>query len=470
MTQQHFDLIVIGSGPGGYRAAILAALRGKQVAIVEKAQWGGCCLNRGCVPKKDWHHSARLISASRQFDRRGLSGPLSGDLAQAWQHQNEVVGRVRESYTHYLKRLGVSHFEGHGRFLDNHTIAIEGEKPGQTIGAEHLIIATGSEAIVPPPFELMAGRILSTDMLFDSPPPAGARVAIIGAGVIAAEFAFILKMFGKQIDWLGRSGLLRRSQFSPQALGVLRQGLSDHGIELVRYENLSDVRVTEESVTIEYDDRKLEVDWVLLATGRRPYTDQLGLENTEVEMNQAGFIQRNEHLQTSGEPHIYAIGDCTSAQMTANQALADASVAIENIINGNHRQQQPGRVPSAVYSAVELARIGMDEDEAEDEGFEPAVGFAAFETSPRAMGQDDEDGFVRILADMDSGEFLGGEVVGHEAGELITLLAQTENWQTALAEWGKMHVNHPTRAEELLNAVETMASKWGLNEFIYPEP
>ncbi len=204
---------------------------------------------------------------------------------------------------------------------------------------------------------------------------------------------------------------------------------------------------------------------MLFATGRRAHTADLGLENTAVVLDEKGFVQTDETLQTA-EPGIYAIGDVVGPYMNANQALADATIVIDNIL-GAERQREPLWVPELVYSAVELARVGMDDEQAEDAGFEPAVGFAAFETSPRALGQDDTRGFVRLLADMDSGEVLGGEIVGHEAGELIALLAQGGDRDSLLRRIAQAPVNHPSRAEELLNATETLAARWGLGEFVF---
>lgn len=465
--QQSFDITVIGSGPGGYRAAILAALRGKQVAIVEKADWGGCCLNRGCVPKKDWHHTATLLANSRGFAERGIQGTLRADIGAAWEHQEQVVASVRDSYVNYMKRLGVSAFQGHGRLLDAHTVEVSGEAGTETLDTEHVVLATGSSPRIPDGFEPQSGRILTTDMLFDEPVPEGERIAVIGSGVIGTEFAFILTMLGKQVHWVTRSRPLSKTRFSPQARRTLTEALERHGVRARIGATPSEARVTAHGVSLGFEDgADLEVDWVLLGTGRRPHTEGLGLEAVGIATDARGFIERGADLRTT-VPNIYAIGDVTSPQMTANQALADATVVVDNILGGQ-AEQAPNTVPEAVYSAVELARIGLEDDEAEDEGFEPAVGFAAFETSPRALGQGDTEGFVRLLADMDTGELLGGEIVGAEAAELIHLLA-TGDRQTALRRLAEARYNHPGRAEELQNAVETMASKWGLGEFVYDD-
>jgi len=207
------------------------------------------------------------------------------------------------------------------------------------------------------------------------------------------------------------------------------------------------------------------VDWVLLGTGREPSTDGLDLERAGVVCDAHGFVERDSHLRTAA-PNIYAIGDVAGHWMTANHALSDATIAVANIL-GEARIQDAIQVPMVVYSAVEMARVGLDDDAAEDAGFEPAVGFAAFETSPRALGQDEPEGFVRLLGDMDTGELLGGEIIGAEAGELIHLLTLAPDSATALAWLARGRWNHPTRAEEILNATETLAAKWNLQAQIF---
>lgn len=468
---ERYDITVIGSGPGGYRAAILAALRGKRVAIVEKGDWGGCCLNRGCVPKKDWHATAQLLAANEGFAARGLRGRLEPDLAAAWEHQEEVVRTVQGSYVDYMKRLGVEAVRGTASLRDAHTVAVAGEAGGapRTLESEHVILATGSAPHLPAGIDLVPDRVLTTDELFDAPPPAGAHVAVIGGGIIGTEFAFILRMLGKRVSWLTRSAPLSRTRFSPQARRTVMQALARHGIEPHKGACVERLEVEDANVVLHMDDgSRVEADWVLLGTGRRPHTAGLGLEALGIETDAQGFIRRNAHLQTS-VPNIYAIGDVTSPEMTANQALADATLVVDHIIDGKAAAQDPSRVPLAVYSAVELARIGLDDDEAEDEGYEPAVGFAAFETSPRALGQGDAEGFVRLLGDMDSGRLLGGEIVGSEAAELIHLLSVAPDPDSALRMLARAHYNHPGRAEELLNASETMASKWGMAGFLFGE-
>ncbi len=466
-----FDIAVIGSGPGGYRAAVLGALRGKRVAIVEKQDWGGCCLNRGCVPKKDWYHSARLIAASRTFAGRGISGSLTVDLARAWEHQETVVRMVQDSYLDYMKRLGISVYSGTARFASLHVLDILAGAGCERLQAAHIIIATGSKPTAPAGLVPQEGRILTSDMLFDDPPPPGRRVAVIGGGLIGAEFAFILSMLGLQVHWITRRLPLSRTRFSPQALTALKEALRDCGIEPLEGTSVTSSEVRNGDLVLRLaGGRDLTVDWALLGTGRAPFTDGLALDAVGIELDDRGFVHVNEWLQTS-LPHVYAVGDCVSEHMTANQALADAAVAVQNIVSGSSPQARRRRdvlwVPEVVYSALELARIGLNEDLAEDAGLEPAVGFAAFEKSPCALGQDDTRGFVRLIGELDSGALLGAEVVGSEAGELIHMLALAPDHVSALSLLAHAWVNHPTRAEEFVNAAETLASRWGLADQIF---
>ncbi len=481
-----FDIVVIGSGPGGYRAAVLAALRGCSVAIVEKGQWGGCCLNRGCVPKKTWHHTADLAARSRDWARRGLAAAgagqrrveaaLAADLGRAWAHQKAVVEKVRAGYLDYLARLGVQAVVG-AASLDGGPGTVVVRTPAgeeRRLGAAHVILATGSAPRLPAGIEAIAGRVLTTDMLFDAPPPPGRRVILIGGGVVGAEFSYILSLLGCEVQWLaGRGGLLVRSGLSRAALELLAERLRAHGIVPVTGVRVESIEAGADGVVVHrHDGGRMTADWVLLGTGRVPYTEGLGLAEAGVALDEEGFVRTDPYLRTTA-PWVYAIGDCISAHMTANQAIADATVAVGNILDSRRRRpRDPLWVPQVVYSAVVLARVGLNEDLAEAQGLEPAVGFSAFETSPAALGQDDPYGYVRLLADMDSGALLGAEIAGTGADELIQWVAAAAEGDRhrALAWLAGLRVNHPARAEEFVNAVETLAKRWGLAQAVFGVP
>ncbi|MGA0034199.1 MAG: dihydrolipoyl dehydrogenase family protein [Burkholderiales bacterium] len=458
-----FDVVVIGSGPGGYRAAVLAALRGLKALIVEEGAWGGTCLNRGCVPKKDWFHTARILAASRDLAARGVRGALAADPPQAWRHQRQVVETVRGSYVDYLQRLGVVMVEGRARFSSPSRL----EVGGQSISAGHVIVATGSRPWLPPQLPAAPGRILTTDDLFDHALPAGKKVAVLGSGAVGTEMAFILAQFGLEVVWLTGREPMSESAYSESARAALREALFRAGVGPKTGQRIVTARVDDGGVTLALPGGAEErVDWVLAGTGRRPNTQDLDLDLAHVTVDDQGYIKVDAFNQAAAG--IYAIGDVANPGMSANHALADATVAISNIIKPGSRRRDNHRVPEALYSALELARVGWKEERAEAMGLEPATGFASFDANPAALAEDERGGFLRIIADMDSGRALGAEIAGRGAAELISLLGLEFGAPQALSRLATAAYNHPTRAEEILNAVETLAARWGMSAHVFP--
>jgi dihydrolipoyl dehydrogenase len=453
-----FDLLVIGSGPGGYRAAVLAAQRGLSVAIVEKDAWGGACLNRGCVPKKAWYSTARLAASAPGLAERGLRGDLTPDLGAAWRNQRKIVDAVRASYIDYLARLNIASFSGVARFVDGGRVAIGGE----TIEARHVVIATGSRPVVP---ESARGipRVLTTDQLFEQPLPSGSRVALLGSGAVGTEMAFILPQLGLDVVWLTGSEPLARSRFSASARKRLRGALAAQGV--VARTGSRPLRAAADGNAVRLElpgGAKERVDWVLAGTGRRPNTDDLGLQVAAVQTDENGFICVDSAQRTSA-PNVFAIGDCANPAMTANYALAEASTAVTSIVAP--ASAAPARadwVPEVVYSALELARAGASVDELEDADIEYAVGFSTFGANPAALADGSAEGYVRLLVDRGNGALLGCEFAGADAGELIHLAQPGAAAGPLLERLARARFAHPSRSEEFLNAAEALIASWGL--------
>ncbi len=459
------DVAIIGSGPGGYRAAVLAALRGLKAVIVEKQTWGGTCLNRGCVPKKDWFYSARILADSSDFAGRGIRGELHADLAQAWRHQRQVVELVRGSYVDYLRRLGVTLFEGQARF----TGPLQLQVGGHALSAGHVIVATGSRPWMPPQVQPVPDRIISTDELFDAPPPPGNRIAVLGSGAVGTEMAFILSKLGKEVIWLTGREPLSSSAYGRAARTALCDALARSGVEPRTGQRISTARVTGDGVTLELPGGiKERVDWVLAGTGRRPNVEGLDLSSAGLSIDRQGFIKVDEHNQAA--PGVYAIGDVANSGMSANHALADATVAVANILDPGSRRRDNDWVPEVVYSALELARVGWSEEQAESMQKEPATGFVSFDANPAALAEGERSGFLRVIADMDSGRALGAEMAGRGAAELIGLLGLEFGSPRALSRLAAAAYNHPTRAEEIQNAVEALAARWGMAKDVFTVP
>lgn len=464
MTIRTFDVAIIGSGPGGYRAAVLAALRGMKAAVIERGVWGGTCLNRGCVPKKAWYESARLLAGSGAFAQRGLRGALAPDLAQAWRDQQRIVRAVRTSYVDYLSRLGVVAYSGVARLCSRTEVEIDAR---ERVHAAHIVLATGSAPVVPPSLALHPDRVLTTDALFDRPPPRGKRVAIVGSGVIGTEMAFILSMLGLEIVWLTQAAALSRSSYSTPALKLLHTALDDFGIRPRVGNRPIACDVEPDGVMLTLPEGRIEkVDWVLVAAGRTPCTTGLGLESAGVTRDADEYIGVDDHQCTSAS-NVYAIGDCANRAMTSNHALAEASVAVANIASPGSARRSDAPVPQVVYSALELARLGLSEAEAESAGHDVATGFVALDSSPAALALGDPRGFARLVADADSGTLLGAEAVGIQAGEWIHTVSACIGDPDALARLARIRYNHPALAEELMNATDTLAAKWHLVDQVF---
>jgi dihydrolipoyl dehydrogenase len=453
-----FDLLVIGSGPGGYRAAVLAAQRGLSVAIIEKDAWGGACLNRGCVPKKAWYSTARLAASAPGLAERGLRGDLTPDLAAAWRHQRRVADTVRASYIDYLARLKIASFSGAARFVDGGRVVIGGE----TIEAGHVVIATGSRPVVPR-FARGIARVLTTDQLFEQPLPSGSRIALLGSGAVGTEMAFILPRLGLDVVWLTGGEPLARSRFSAGARKRLREALAELGVVARTGSRPLRAAADGNTVRLELPGGATErVDWVLAGTGRRPNTDDLGVQAAGVRTDANGFISVDS-AQCTSAPRVFAIGDCANPAMTANHALAEASVAVASIVApASTARARADWVPEVVYSALELARAGATEDELEDADLEYAVGFSAFGANPAALAEGSAEGYVRLLVDRDGGALLGCEFAGADAGELVNLAQPGAASGALLERLARARFTHPSRGEEFLNAAEALVASWGV--------
>ena len=477
----NFDLIVIGSGPGGYKAAITAAHLGAKVALIEKGLAGGTCLNQGCIPKKTLLHLASLIEDVSELQGRGLNGEVHGDFVAALAHKDNVVAGIRDNFSVWLKRLGIQVLFGEAKFLSRNRLEIDPSPevlpvpPGSSnpvnvtekleITSDRIIIATGSN-----PKELPQcptdGKVVinSRDFMFtlnELP----SSVLCIGGGAIGVELGFLLHQFGSKVCIVeSKDRLLPDPRIPERASNVLERKFKRIGIEVRKKMSVASCEVRANGADIVYSNgERARYDRVLVGIGRQPSTSNLGLENTGVELTKDGFIKTTEFLETI-EPGIYAIGDVRQGPMTANAALHDAKVAAANAVNGNHMHPNYFKVPVVINSALEIAAVGLTEEQAEAAGFEPDVARSNMGGSGKARAHHDIEGFIEVVHDEETGQLLGGCIVGPEAGEQIHMMAAACQSTRGLWFFKDMSYSHPSWCEELETAIDPYTAAFSKSE------
>ncbi|MDP2964206.1 MAG: NAD(P)/FAD-dependent oxidoreductase [Sulfurimicrobium sp.] len=474
-----FDLIVIGSGPGGYKAAITAAHLGARVALVEKGLPGGTCLNQGCIPKKTLIHLALLIEDVNDLQGRGLAGKVSGDFPGAMAHKNAVVAGIRDNFSVWLNRLGVKVFHGEAKLLPGLEVQvtasgmagdcagepdrISGEKTPDSVKliGDKIIIATGA---VPRELENCptdGSRILnSRDFMFklNQVPES---VLCVGGGAIGVELGFLMHQFGARVCIIEKGArLLDQPQISERASNLLERKFKRIGIDVKKHVSVTACRHVSAGVEVSFSDGKRETyHKVLIAVGRRPASTGLGLEQAGVKVDAEGFIEVTEYLETSVQG-IYAIGDVKEGPMTANGALHDAKVAVSNAINGNVFHPNYHKVPVVINSAFEIAAVGLTEDQADAAGFTADVARASFGGSGKARAHHDFEGFIEVVHDGESGQLLGGCIVGPEAGEQIHMMTAACQSERGLWFFKDLSYSHPSWCEELETAIDPYTSAY----------
>ena len=460
----NFDLIVIGSGPAGYKTAVSAAHHGAKVALVEHGLAGGNCLNRGCIPKKTLVYLASLIEDVANLQGHGIVGSVRGDYAAAVSHKDRVVVGIRDSFGLGLRRLGVQLFRAEARLREGLRVtlrALEGatEPVPAAIAAGRIVIATGSAPSRLDVCPTDGERILDSSQFMRALRECPASMLFVGGGTIGVELAYLMHQFGARVCIAEPSDrLLDRHNISERASGALERKFARLAIEVRKRVTVAACAPDAHGVNVTFSDGGRDhFEKVLVAIGRRPRTEDLGLAEAGVELDADGFIRVSEYLETS-VPGIYAAGDVKRGPMTANAALHDAKVAAANIVSGNHLRPNYHKVPIVINSALEIAAVGLTEDMAEAAGFEPDVARSTFGGSGKARAHHDTEGFIEVVHDAETSQLLGGCIVGPEAGEQIHMLAAACQSTRGLWFFKDMSYSHPSWCEELETAVDPYTS------------
>ena len=453
-----YDLTVIGSGPGGYVAAIRAAQLGMKTAIIERYNTlGGTCLNVGCIPSKALLDSSEHYhNAKEKFELHGikLTG-LKVDMPQMIKRKNEVVEQTVNGLSFLMKKNKIDVLTGHGSFVDAHTISIaKADGTTETIETEKAIIATGSKPIVPGNFNYDKKRVItSTEALNIQDVPK--RMVVVGGGVIGLELGSVFARLGTQVEvveFLDRIIPGMDGDCSKELMRALKKlGMQFHLRHMV-----TDVKATKKDVAISVQKRDSEetftinADYCLVAIGRRPYTDNLGLDKAGVATDDKGRILVDEHLQTNVS-HIYAIGDVIRGAMLAHKAEEEGVFAAE-IIAGQKPHIDYNLIPGVVYTWPEVAGVGKTEEQLKEEGVPYKVGKFPFKALGRARASTDTDGMVKVIAHKETDEILGVHMVGPRTADMIAEAVALMEFRASAEDAARMSHAHPTYTEAMKEA------------------
>ena len=466
MSDKKFDLVVIGAGPGGYVAAIVAAQKGMRVACVEKRKTlGGTCLNVGCIPSK------ALLHASEQYENSIKSNgneewgirykEVSLDLPKLLKKKLGIVDELTKGIDFLFKKNKVTKYIGAAKILSSNEIEIMNNEKAEIINADKIIIATGSESTNLPNINVDEKKIVtSTGALeLDKVPQ---KMIVIGAGIIGLEMGTVWRRLGAEVEvveYLPRILPGIDDEIANNFMKILqKQGVKfklAHSVEKAQIINDKVLLSVKDINNNAYDE--LEADVALVSVGRKPNTNGLGLEKLNLKIDKHGFIETNENFQTSIS-NIYAIGDVIKGPMLAHKAEEDGVAAVE-IINGEAGHVDYNLVPGIIYTSPEVAVIGKTEEELKAEGIAYNKGTFPLMANSRAKAISHTDGMVKILSDKSTDKILGAHMIGHEAGTVIHELSIAMGFGASSEDVARICHGHPTVNEAIKEAALATYSK-----------
>jgi dihydrolipoyl dehydrogenase len=444
---EHFDVVILGGGPGGYAAALYGAASGLSMGLVEEQRVGGVCLHRGCVPAKELLQTAEVLRTVKSASEFGVeAGAPSVDLAISQTRKQQVVDRLTRGLESLLKGRKVTIVPGAGRVASDDGSPAIHVADGTTITGDALIVATGSSPRGLPGLDFDGQRILSSDHvleLTDVP----ARIAIIGAGAIGCEFASLFTDLGAEVTLLEALPRLLPGvdADASQALGraFKKRGITAHaGARVTSIEGTRELTIGFE---VDGSAQEVVVDRVVLSIGRAPHSTGFGLEELGVQIDERGYIAVDGEMRTN-VPGVYAVGDVVATPALAHVGFAEAIVAIKSIVGEPVKPVDYDKVPWGIYSHPEVAYAGLTEEQARERGHDVVTSMHRFVANSRALIIGEPDGMVKVVAERD-GPLLGVHIVGPWATELIAEGYLAVNWEATPEEIGTLVHAHPTLSE-----------------------
>ncbi|MCA9540989.1 MAG: dihydrolipoyl dehydrogenase [Myxococcales bacterium] len=448
-----FDVVIIGSGPGGYVAAVRAGQLGLRTAVVEKDdRFGGTCLLRGCIPTKCMLESASIIDQARHAAEFGVTvGEVAVNMSGVLKRLDKVVQQNAGGVAFLLKKNKVQTFRGFGRLAGPGKVAVSGPEGEQIIETRHAILATGSDPRVLPGFEIDGKVVMTSDELLklDVVPE---HLIVLGAGAVGVEFASVFRSFGSEVtvvELLDRLVPLEDEEVSKEFERIFKK----RGIKTHTATKLVGLERTETGVRARLEPTNgaptmISGSHFLLAVGRKPMTANIGLEGTKVEVDR-GFVKADAFYRTA-EPGVYAIGDIVAGTpQLAHAASAEGIIAVEHIAGLNPPTIDYRQVPGCTYSNPEIGSLGYSEAQAKAKGYELKVGKFPFSALGKAKVLGDSNGFVKIVADARYGEILGVHIIGPHATDLIAEAGPLLKLECTVEELARTIHAHPTLSEAI---------------------
>lgn len=459
MSNFNFDVVVVGSGPGGYVSAIRCAQLGFKTAIVEKESLGGVCLNVGCIPSKamitasHFLHRAQHDASDMGFE---IPGPIKVNMKKLLSWKESVVTKMSGGVGQLLKGNGVTILKGEASFINSKELQITSSEGKQNLSAAKYILATGSRPIEIPGFPFDEKNILSSTgaLDFDAIPK---KLVVIGGGYIGLEISSYLAKLGTEVIVVEANNALLAGVVDPECSQVVSRRLKKNGIQVLLNAKAKSQKTTSKGVevTIEVDGKQqvLSCDKVLVTVGRKPNSDQANLKGIGLVIDERGFVKTNPQRQTN-LPHIYAIGDLVGQPMLAHKASHEG-IMVAEILKGYNRVFDVKVIPAVVFTDPEIASAGMTEEEAKAKGFKNLlVAKFPFGANGRAVSMMETDGFVKIIANAENHIVLGVHIVGPEASNLISEAALAIEMSARLEDLALTIHPHPTLGETMMEAAE----------------